>query len=248
MKVNVLWFKRDLRLNDHLPLKRAIEQGYPIVLLYIFEPELIAADDSDQRHWRFIHESLLQLRNCLPQHAITIAHSNAVQVFEQLVILFEVQGVYSYQETGNWISYQRDQQISALLKSNKIPWHEFQSNGVIRGLKHRSTWDKAWLAFMNAPVDDPNLTQLRTQPVQWTIPNEASLPDEIRNPHPHFQPGGFLNAHRYARSFFDHRHRTYSLHISKPEEARKSCSRFSPYLAYGNLSIRQVYQGALHAK
>ena len=27
MKVNVLWFKRDLRLNDHLPLKRAIEQG-----------------------------------------------------------------------------------------------------------------------------------------------------------------------------------------------------------------------------
>jgi deoxyribodipyrimidine photo-lyase len=38
------------------------------------------------------------------------------------------------------------------------------------------------------------------------------------------------------------------LHISKPEEARKSCSRFSPYLAYGNLSIRQVYQWALHAK
>ncbi|MFM7388958.1 MAG: deoxyribodipyrimidine photo-lyase, partial [Bacteroidota bacterium] len=59
MKVNVLWFKRDLRINDHLPLKRAIEQGFPIVLLYIFEPELMAAEDSDRRHWRFIHESLL---------------------------------------------------------------------------------------------------------------------------------------------------------------------------------------------
>ena len=108
MKVNVLWFKRDLRINDHLPLKRAIEQGFPIVLLYIFEPELMAADDSDLRDWRFIHESLHQLRNCLPQHAITIAHSNAEQVFEQLGRLFAVQGLYSYQEIGNWISYQRD--------------------------------------------------------------------------------------------------------------------------------------------
>jgi len=248
MKVNVLWFKRDLRLNDHLPLKRAIEQGFPIVLLYVFEPELMAADDSDLRHWRFIHESLLQLRNCLPQHAITIAHSNAEQVFDQLVRLFEVQGVYSYQETGNWISYQRDQRISSMLKSHKIPWHEFQSNGVIRGLKNRSTWDKAWLAFMHAPLDDPNLTQLKTQQVQWTVPNDASLPDEIRIPHPNFQPGGILNAQRYAQSFFDLRHHTYSLHISKPEEARKSCSRFSPYLAYGNFSIRQVYQWALNAK
>ena len=141
MKVNVLWFKRDLRINDHLPLKRAIEHGFPIVLLYIFEPELMAADDSDVRHWRFIHESLLQLRKCLPNHTLTIAHSSAAKVFKQLMDLFEVQGVYAYQETGNWISYQRDQRISSMLKSHKIPWHEFQSNGVIRGLKNRNSWD-----------------------------------------------------------------------------------------------------------
>jgi deoxyribodipyrimidine photo-lyase len=248
MKVNVLWFKRDLRINDHLPLKHAIEQGLPIVLLYIFEPELMAADDSDQRHWRFIYESLLQLRKCLPNHTLTIAHSSAEDVFKQLLDLFEIQDVYSYQETGNSISYQRDQQISSFLKSHKIPWYEFQSNGVIRGLKNRRNWDKAWHTFMHAPLDEPSIEQLTSQQVHWSIPDEASLPAEIRSPHSNFQPGGILNAQRYAQSFFDLRHRTYSLHISKPEEARKSCSRFSPYLAYGNLSIRQVYQWALNAK
>jgi deoxyribodipyrimidine photo-lyase len=248
MKANVLWFKRDLRINDHLPLKRAIEQGFPIVLLYIFEPELMAADDSDVRHWRFIHESLLQLRKCLPNHTLTIAHSSADEVFKQLMDLFEVQGVYSYQETGNWLSYKRDQRIASFLKSQNTPWVEFQANGVIRGLKNRQSWDKAWHNFMHSPLDEPSIEQLTSQPVHWLIPDETSLPDEIRSPHPHFQPGGILNAQRYAKSFFDLRHRTYSLHISKPEEARKSCSRFSPYLAYGNFSIRQVYQWALHAK
>ena len=66
MKVNVVWFKRDLRLSDHLPLKKAIEQGLPIVLLYIFEPELMSADDADLRHWRFIYESLQQLKQTIP--------------------------------------------------------------------------------------------------------------------------------------------------------------------------------------
>ena len=50
MQANVLWFKRDLRLSDHRPLKSAINQGLPLVLLYIFEPELMHADDADIRH------------------------------------------------------------------------------------------------------------------------------------------------------------------------------------------------------
>ena len=74
------------------------------------------------------------------------------------------------------------------------------------------------------------------------------MPEAIIRPNKVFQPGGLLNAKRYLDSFFMARHRTYSLHISKPEAARKSCSRLSPYLAYGNLSIRQVYQRALSAK
>ena len=77
MKVNVLWFKRDLRLSDHLPLKRAIEQGLPIILLYVFEPELLEAADSDVRHWRFVYESLNQLKQCLPQQVVTIVHGSA---------------------------------------------------------------------------------------------------------------------------------------------------------------------------
>lgn len=43
-------------------------------------------------------------------------------------------------------------------------------------------------------------------------------------------------------SFFKERVIDYSKNISKPEKARKSCSRLSPYIAWGNLSIREVFQ------
>ena len=37
-------------------------------------------------------------------------------------------------------------------------------------------------------------------------------------------------------------------HISKPELSRTSCSRISPYISWGNLSVREVYQKAFHFK
>lgn len=56
------------------------------------------------------------------------------------------------------------------------------------------------------------------------------------------QPGGESKGRMYLRSFLDDRVKNYNLHISKPDLARKGCSRLSPYLAWGCLSIREVYQ------
>ena len=53
--INIVWFKRDLRFTDHEPLFRALEEDIPVLLIYFFEPLLIAFPDSDLRHWRFVH-------------------------------------------------------------------------------------------------------------------------------------------------------------------------------------------------
>jgi len=60
-----------------------------------------------------------------------------------------------------------------------------------------------------------------------------------------FQKGGTSVGMRYLKSFLEERVTNYSKHISKPELGRHSCSRISPYIAWGNLSIRQVCQLAL---
>ncbi|WP_239240552.1 FAD-binding domain-containing protein [Alteromonas sp. MmMcT2-5] len=62
------------------------------------------------------------------------------------------------------------------------------------------------------------------------------------------QPGGERRAWQVLKDFFDARGQYYHQHISKPEYARLACSRLSPYLAWGNLSIKQVYQSVQHQK
>jgi deoxyribodipyrimidine photo-lyase len=47
---------------------------------------------------------------------------------------------------------------------------------------------------------------------------------------------------RYLDSFVKERYVNYSKHISKPALSRKGCSRLSPYLTYGNISMRMIYQ------
>ncbi|MCC6702451.1 MAG: FAD-binding domain-containing protein, partial [Fluviicola sp.] len=64
----------------------------------------------------------------------------------------------------------------------------------------------------------------------------------ITSPAEGFQKGGETLAWRYLKSFLNERSVNYSKHISKPLLSRKGCSRLSPYLTYGNISMRMVVQ------
>jgi deoxyribodipyrimidine photo-lyase len=70
------------------------------------------------------------------------------------------------------------------------------------------------------------------------------LPEVLKQPDPAFQPGGETPARRYLQGFLEERSENYARHLSKPQLSRRSCSRLSPYLAYGNLSPREVWQWA----
>jgi deoxyribodipyrimidine photo-lyase len=63
--IHIVWFKRDLRFTDHEPLFRALASDIPVLLVYFFEPSLIESPNSDIRHWRFVHESLVEMQGRL---------------------------------------------------------------------------------------------------------------------------------------------------------------------------------------
>ena len=72
MGVNIVWFKRDLRLLDHEPLTFAIARGQPLLMIYIVEPELIRNPHYRRRHWHFIAQSLADLNRKLQPHGTKI--------------------------------------------------------------------------------------------------------------------------------------------------------------------------------
>ena len=247
--INIVWFKKDLRLQDHLPLAEAIVAKIPTVLLFVFEPSLMEANDADDRHYRFMYQSVMQLQQALQSvnNSIVIAHGELIDVFQLLQQHYHINTIFSHEETGNAISFARDKVVVKFCKAQKIIWKEYPTNGVIRRLRSRTNWNKKWLATMEQPqvvVDIPQLQSATlTEEIKFLLfPNP--LPESITSPNPNFQPGGILYAEKYLQTFLYDRKSNYMKGISKPLESRKACSRLSPYLAYGNLSMRQVYQAA----
>ncbi len=248
-KIALVWFKRDLRLSDHEPLKAAIESGFPVLIIYVFEPSLVQAPQSDDRHLRFVWESLTDSNSRLkPVHTkVQIFHSEVEDVLDAISTKYQIDSVYSHQETGIQVTYQRDLRIKEKLKTAKIPWYEFEQQGVQRGRRDRSDWKKQWFNYAQKPLQNPDWSIAKFVNLEedfWNDFPQKDIPDSWQTAHPSMQKGGEKLGLSYLNSFLKERAKNYSKHISKPEESRRGCSRISPYLAWGCLSIRQVYQAS----
>jgi len=250
-KIVVVWLKRDLRFTDHEPLFEAQQQGLPVLLLYCFEPSVMNYDDSDVRHWRFVYQSLLEMQTRLSDlnHQIYVCHNEALKVFETLTKNYSIQTLFSHQEIGNRLTFDRDLSMQQFCAENAIEWKEYQLNGVVRKLKSRQYWDQLWKAKMQeAPklIDLETLKVFRLSDAVYEQLKGPELSLEITTSNKAFQPGGESLAWKYLQSFIKERYVNYSRHISKPALSRKGCSRLSPYLAYGNISMRMVYQATMN--
>lgn len=246
-EINIVWFKRDLRFTDHEPLSHAQNQKLPILLIYCFEPAIMSFPDSDIRHWRFIFQSLQDMQQKLERHTtqILIFHEESLHVFNEIVKKYKIVNLFSHQEIGNQQTYKRDIAVAQFCIDNHINWLEFQHNGVIRKLKSRKDWQKRWQQTMEEElclVDENNWNFLSIDNSWYESIKGNALPMSITQDHPSFQKGGETLAWKYLDSFLKDRYLTYSKHISKPSLSRRSCSRISPYLSYGNISMRSVYQ------
>lgn len=245
--INIVWFKRDLRFTDHEPLFLAQNEKLPILLLYFFEPMVMNYHDSDVRHWRFIYESLQEMQRKLDSIGAKIYffHSDVKTIFEALSKVYDIKTIFSHQEIGNKITFDRDLEMQSFFKKNNIQWNETQQHGVIRKLKSRIDWDKKWETVMRAHPKIIAFEQLNIEQLDSNLYENLKgekLPTDITTRNKNFQQGGEQLAWRYLDSFVKERHVNYSKHISKPSLSRKGCSRLSPYLTYGNISMRMVYQ------
>jgi deoxyribodipyrimidine photo-lyase len=225
----------------------AQQENLPVLLVYFFEPSVMAYDDSDIRHWRFVFESLQEMQSKLNSvdAQIYFFYNEVQTVFKELLEIYDVKQVFSHQEIGNKVTFDRDIAMHSFFDENAIHWKQSQMHGVIRKLKSRKDWDKRWENVMRAEPKIININDLKIETLEtnfYTRLKGNELPKDITTHNKNFQQGGEYWAWRYLDSFVKERHVNYSKHISKPNLSRKGCSRLSPYLTYGNISMRMVYQ------
>ncbi len=250
--LQLLWYKRDLRIADHAPLAAAMAAG-PVVGLYVHEPEQQQAPDRDCRHELALRDALDELRHALQSRGGQLLELTGAlpDLFSMLHGALPFEAIWAHEETWNALSYARDRRVRAWARQSGIRLHELPCNGVVRRLASRDGWAATWQQRMRTR-EIPTPRHIESIDADVLARACDALPDRVREVRrapamptwADWQRGGESRAHERLHSFLTARGHDYRRAMSNPNEAPESCSRISTALAFGTLSVRQAYQAA----
>lgn len=243
--ITIVWFKRDLRIADHKALFDAANKG-PVLPLYIIEPDYWQQPDTSLRHWTFIQGALLKLNQQLTAlgQPLLLERGPASQVLLQLCQKYQVSAVFSHEETGNLWSYQRDLAVARALKQHGVQWQQFRQFAVFRPLADRDLWFAQADEWLKQPlIKSPSgLPPVEVSQADFALRLQQLSPQRRIDLPPCQQMQQATELESTVGSFFSERSRNYQKHISYAAKAPQSCSRLSPFLSYGLLSLRALQQ------
>ncbi len=243
MDAQVVWLKRDLRLSDHAPLREAARRG-PCLVLYVYEPELLRAPEFDPSHLVFINDCLVELDRRLRALGawITFRVGRMPDVLDQIHRGHRIGDLWSHQETGTALTYRRDLRVADWAREHGIRWHELPQNGVVRRLGNRDGWSRRWNQRMNEPIVTPPEAIAPAAGLDAGRIRHAADLGLADSEKADAQRGGESVAHAVLQSFLQSRGVNYRADLSSPVTGWEGCSRLSPYLAWGAISMKQVHQ------
>lgn len=238
----LVWFKRDLRVRDHAPLAAAQAHGDALAL-FVIEPAWLQSPECDAIHVEFALGCLAELRDNLARRGLPllVRVGPAVQVLAQLHGELRFTHLLSHEETGPGWSYTRDLEVEVWCRSQNVLWQECTQTGVVRRLRSRAGWAARWQARMDAPLQ--RMEGGFTAAAPLAQPDLPTLQNLGLAPHGKtLQAAGEAAARRTLGSFLRIRGHDYRKALSSPLSAEEGCSRLSPHLAFGTLSLRTVHQ------
>lgn len=163
MKLAVVWFKRDLRLTDHAPLQQAVQwaqaHGGLVLGVYLLEASQLVHPDVSRQHAGFALETWMAMSAQARDLRLPLAllRGEASDVFDTLRLHCAELRLFSHEETGHDLSFQRDRRVKAWSVQRGIDWVESPSNGVVRRLRDRDHWSAIWaqrMQFEPLPIPD----------------------------------------------------------------------------------------------
>lgn len=239
---SIVWFKKDLRVQDHRPLVEAATRG-DVIPLFIYEPAILTSPEFERQHLRFLNQSLEELGRALRRlgASLIVREGDAVSVLESIRAATSATALFSHEETGNELTYARDRAVAAWARATGVVWTEYPQNGVVRRLKNRDGWSRTWDARMSEPLIPPPIG-LRTPSCVKSGPQLEETDGRVQGSSKVTQPGGESAAHRTLEDFLSARGVAYAKGLSSPVSAPTACSRLSAHLSFGTISMKQIAQ------
>ena len=250
----ILWFRKDLRLGDNPALHAAVQTGQPIIPLFILEDRATRPLGAASAWW--LHKSLQALGARLP---LVLRRGAAGAVLEDLIAETGAEGVF-WNRLYEPDSIARDSALKAKLQARGLNVQSYAGRYLAppHSLKNKSgtmlkvftPYWKALLAYFEtqplpAPLPIPAIGWAQNLPAgealaDWQLPPQG--PDWSAGLQEEWTPGEEGAWTRFER-FKAFALASYHGDRNRPDLAK--VSRLSAHLHWGEISIGQLWHGAL---
>ena len=115
--VNIIWFRRDLRLEDNAALYHALKQGKPVIPIFIFDTEILdELEDKADRRVQFIHAALLEMQEQLVGmgSSLEVYHGKPALIIKELLLKYTIEKVFINHDYEPY-ALKRDKEIKLVL-------------------------------------------------------------------------------------------------------------------------------------
>ena len=247
-RINIFWFRRDLRLNDNVGLFHALQSPLPVLPIFIFDTNILNTLEKNDARVSFIYENLQQIKtylNSAYNSGIAIYHGQPKNIIEALIAQYNIHTIYTNHDYEPY-AIQRDLSISKTLQLNGIILKSFKDhviferNDVVKkdGTPYKvyTPYSKKWMKQLN----DQNLIN---------YPSELYLNKLIKTkdlPFLSLETIGFIKSTIKIEP--------YKLDVTLIENYETTrnfpakeygTSKVGPHLRFGTLSIRKLVDKAI---
>ena len=131
-KISIIWFRRDLRLSDNAALYHALQSGFPVVPIFIFDRYILdKLEDKADRRVEFIHGALQSMQTELKEMGSTldVRYGFPEKIWPELLADYEVGAVYTNHDYESY-ALQRDKHIRLMLNEKGIAFQTYKDQVI----------------------------------------------------------------------------------------------------------------------
>ena len=246
-EISICWIRRDLRLTDNAALYHALKGKYPVLLLFIFDKNIL--DDLSNKDARvtFIYQELQKMDHTLQQHgsSILIKYGKPEEVWENVLSDYEVKQVYANHDYEPY-AIERDDALAEYLNTESITFHTYKDQVIFEKKEitkpdgkpytvftpYYRQWEKKLNDFYIKPYPVEKYLDHLFQTIPLPFPNLAAL--------------GFEESdQRFPSADFKKKLAAYEERRDYP--ADDATTRLGIHLRFGTVSIREAASIAINA-
>jgi deoxyribodipyrimidine photo-lyase len=242
MKINIFWFRRDLRLEDNTALFYALQSDHPVLPIFIFDKEILdKLEDKTDARVQFIHDSLLAMQSKLVTagSSLQVLHSWPIEAFTTLLKEYDIANVYCNTDYEPY-ARDRDAAIQTLLEKNNAKLISYKDHVIFEKEEVTKDDGKPYTVFTpfsrkwKAALKETDLNLYETEKYFNNFFKTSAI--EI----PSLKQMGFKNTTQTypSKSVEAELVKKYSLQRDIPSVL--GTSRLGLHLRFGTISIRRL--------